>query len=80
MIRLRDVLQLAWNNIEWQGPNGYVLTLDMLIAMTLPEGGNTFWSPPVESVADWQANGTNDLDRAKAEEIVTTLNNTQPWA
>lgn len=82
MIRLRDVLQLAWNNIEWQGPNGYVLTLDMLIAMTLPQDGDVFWSPPVTSVADWDANqaaGGNDLDRSRAEAIVTEMNNTQPW-
>lgn len=83
MIKLRDVLQLAWNGFEWQGPNGYVLTLDLLIAMTLPTGGDVFWSPAVASVDDWntnQAAGGNDLDRSKAEAVVTELNNTQPWS
>lgn len=84
MIRLRDVLQLAWNNIEWAGPNGYVLTLAMLIAMTLPDENGVYWNPDVRSVSDWQAvidgGGENDLDRERAYELVTEMNNTQPWA
>lgn len=86
MLKLKDVLQLAWNGTEWKPGEAanpdWTLTLDLLILMTLPSDGNTYWSPPVESVADWTANqsaGGNDLDRAKAEEVRDQLLASEPW-
>jgi len=89
MVRLRDVLMLAWTG-DWYGTDPDPdMTLDLagLIALTVP----TDWMPgegwpegisyiPVSSVADWNANlsdGGNDLNRDKAEQIVNDMNGTE---
>lgn len=72
MVRLRDILQLAWTG-NWYGlPDVPPLDLPGLIALTVPSD----WTPPVASVDDWntnEANGGNDLDREKALQIAHNL-------
>lgn len=72
-VRLRDILLLAWQGV-WYGQNpAYVLDLQGLIDLTVPSD----WTPPVATVADWEANAAvvgNDLNYLKAEEITNTVN------
>lgn len=73
MVRLRDILLLAWQGVWYGLPDAPVLDLAGLIALTEPSD----WTPPVASVDDWNANQAsgegNDLNRDKALQIAQDL-------
>jgi hypothetical protein len=76
IIRLRDVLGVAWTGETFTGPDDLTWTFSLadLYSMTQP----TDWTPTLATAADWEL-GVYDLSRDKAEEITTALNNSQPW-
>ncbi len=75
MIRMREVIAVGRTGETFVGPEGYTweLSLADLYAMTTPEP----WDPVMPTLEDWVPNA--EIDRARAQEITTELNNTQPW-